>query len=741
MSAANDYTVIVNEVIGKLTLLNQLYFKSPTNRETNLQKFNILGGSINLPKSSGKPTKNIQQLLLLNNYITGAENDNIKEKFIAKPTYNAQTSKVYTYTAELDGNESTYTEKYIASITENLDEINCLALLDYRDDDKNYTKTIDKKTVIDTSKNNTIYNFMQGLYTLYNLFDAKNWELYLSSIGENKPFLVNFNIPAIVKQESSGTATYTLEKCIQINSSALLNEYINYADPTGNLLSTIVESITFNPFVARRIIYLWISLCNYFISIVLLKNTDADGNKTDVANLVKFTYNIIVQSNKSVSYNSIQNTTYSTDIIQNGKLESEEYTMKLVMFQAAIYYIQTGSSNPFDYYTTHINNKWLNIFYDSVIGEENISNQFKYSLLKEDPNKKSEIIKYVTSKLEDLVITIGDNTTATFFKNHKDKIDATIKTLTYQIYSSNAAARALGSSIGVFGDLNKAVGENISFYGNVQDEVNSISGLLKTGKTNLSTIQKLLNGRLSMQKTQQIYEYVAITIFVIFGVAAVSIMVLDIDKQKKLYGCIGLIIFALLNFLGIQTLLNSSAFIVTAPTKPIVESFVDQPAILGAMGVSDANYINYYNISAMDQVSTYLDNTFTLVTLLETYKAYGNINASMEKEVNYYNNIVSQLNNAQSKVNSIYFASYINTIDVSALLQLVQILTILVAVFCTGYVLTDSEQLLFIRQWINIITGILTVISIVIYIIEIKTRVRTNPSKIYWKNPGNKSFD
>ena len=766
-----DYSVIVNEVIGKLTLLNKLYFKSPPNRDNNLTNFPIFGGPFYakdktydiLINENKPPAYAIEQLLSLNKF----DSYSIVQTSFIKPKATLTDVNIYTYTPPLSDIPTEYTGRDLSSIKDllnlgSINEINCLGLLDYSGDftNKAQYKSIEKlreRYIVLQSPKNTIYNFMQGLYTLYNLFDANNWQTYLSSIENNTYESVSFKIPTIyINIEKNKIVTSVLSNttnAVTVDTKNL-NTYIKYVDPTGTLLSTILESTTFNPFVARRIIYLWISLCNYFISIVLLKNRANDTYKTQLLHLVKLAYNIIVQSNQSVSYNSFQNSYNIKRDLAGDALTTEQYKIELVMFKASINFIQNVSSNPYNNYNTLIgnDNNLLKNYYTSLIEEKDNSGKFKYPTLQKNKTAeadKTAVITAVTAALTILGITSADSTLKEFNTNHQNNelvpsknYSTFITTLTDNIYSNNSAARELGSSIGVFGDINNAVGEYISNYTDVQNEVNNISDLLQSGKTNLTTIQTLLNGRLSIQKTQQIYEYFAITIFVVFGVAAVSIMILDIDKNRKLYACIGLIIFALLNFLGIQILLNSSIFMVTAPSKPIIESFageVTDPAIVAALqNVGNDSYINYYNISAMDQVSIYLDNTFTLVTLLETYKAYGNMNTSMEKEVDYYNNIVSQLNNAQYKINRIYFASYINTIDISALLQLFQILTIIVAAFCTGFVLTDSDQLMFLRTWINVIACILAVIAIVIYLLEIKSRVRTNPAKVYWGNPKKK---
>jgi hypothetical protein len=142
----------------------------------------------------------------------------------------------------------------------------------------------------------------------------------------------------------------------------------------------------------------------------------------------------------------------------------------------------------------------------------------------------------------------------------------------------------------------------------------------------------------------------------------------------------------------------------------------------------------------MTEVSTYLDNTLLLTSLLDTNKAYNNMNLSMERELDYYNDIVLQLNNTQSKINKTYFSSYINTIDTSALLQLFQILTIIIAGTATTFVLTEDIDNSSLKNWIAGIAGTLSVFAFVIYMLEISSRVRTDPTKIYWAEPNKKVF-
>ena len=150
--------------------------------------------------------------------------------------------------------------------------MNCLQLLDYSSDtftekiiyDKKGAPSKDKTTVLYSSKNNGVYNFMQGLYTLYNLFEASVWQSYVNSLKNNSFDMLQFNIPTIYRNNNKNGVTLLKKNyAVTINGSNL-KKYIDYVSPT--LYETLkISANTINPFVARRILFMWIVLCNYFI--------------------------------------------------------------------------------------------------------------------------------------------------------------------------------------------------------------------------------------------------------------------------------------------------------------------------------------------------------------------------------------------------------------------------------------------------------------------------------------------
>jgi len=727
---ATDFFTIQKEVTAKFSLLNDIYFKVNDDNNHSFKKEGILGGSdgyiigadslINYSINS-----NINQLYNLNN--TGI----LLSDFI---NINTDSTNVYLY------NSPNSTNSYIGSYNSgtllanvinltdltNISEINCLSLLSTPDSTSNPPVT-----------RGSIYNFMQGLHTLYNLFEANTWQSYLDSIKNNTESAISFGIPYV--NTNGAVRIGTTDGTDIIVNGTNLDTYVNYVSPT--LLNTISFSTSFNPYVARRLIYIWILLCNYLIATKYLKivgeGTDRNDTKaTNASNLIDKIYQLIVQANKNVINNDNPITdaainanpnTYDSD-----KTAEETYEIngiKYSLFTWAIEQITQNANNVVSTMNTNYtdlksnSNSRINSQYDTIKNQKNSANESIYPKIL--PADKSTLVDSVINGLDTIFMSTPAKTVT--------QINSAIE---IQRNSYNEALKIRSGhdiQVNVFGSINKAVGEYINTYDNNQTDINAISELLKTGKAELSTVKDLLNGRLSTQKTQRICEYVAITILILFALVSFSIILMDVDKKLKLFGCIGLILFALLHFLGIQMLLNSSIFILKAPSKPLIEKFA-------ITATSIPSYLNYYNIEVMNQVSEYLDNTFTLVTLLESYKVYGNMNLSMDREIDYYNTIVSQLNNAQSKINNVYFSSYINTIDVSSLLHLFQILTIIIAATTTLFVLVEDFQDNSIRNWIASIAGIFAVLSFVVYLLEVNTRVRTNPVKVYWGDVDKNSF-
>jgi len=138
-------------------------------------------------------------------------------------------------------------------------------------------------------------------------------------------------------------------------------------------------------------------------------------------------------------------------------------------------------------------------------------------------------------------------------------------------------------------------------------------------------------------------------------------------------------------------------------------------------------------LGCLDAAYNYLVQTENNNILLESNSIYANTNHALNKEISYYNDVSTQLENSGQKVNSIYKSSYIEQIKYKSTIQLFISFTIIIAAFTLAYVFLESLDITgssyTIISWI---TGIFLVISIFIYLLEINMRVHTDPRKIYW---------
>ena len=133
------------------------------------------------------------------------------------------------------------------------------------------------------------------------------------------------------------------------------------------------------------------------------------------------------------------------------------------------------------------------------------------------------------------------------------------------------------------------------------------------------------------------------------------------------------------------------------------------------------------------QLSKFLDNTISLSSLLETYRAYSNVNLSMQKERGYYSNAAQNLAITNKSANGYYDASYLNQVQYSSLLQFFKSLALIIAGATSGYVACDGLEN--IQKYILILGAILAVIAFVIYLLEISVRVHTRSRQFYWSRP------
>ena len=271
--------------------------------------------------------------------------------------------------------------------------------------------------------------------------------------------------------------------------------------------------------------------------------------------------------------------------------------------------------------------------------------------------------------------------------------------------------------------------------------------VVEHNKKTLKSNRLQLEARHKNTETLKIYKYVALAILIFITLFAFTIIIMPVDKFTKILLTIVLIFLAVCNtyvlmyffdnnrlFEAFETFENNeiidiSEFNINSNTNKnnnMIETFGMNTKAYNS-GISTAP------LGCLDASYNYLVQTENNNILLESNSIYSNTNQSLYKEIAYYNDVSEQLDNSGQKVKSIYKSSYIEQIKYKSTIQLFISFTIIIAAFTLAYVFLESLEITgssyTIISWI---TGILLVISIFIYLLEINVRVRTDPRKIYW---------
>jgi uncharacterized membrane protein YbaN (DUF454 family) len=147
------------------------------------------------------------------------------------------------------------------------------------------------------------------------------------------------------------------------------------------------------------------------------------------------------------------------------------------------------------------------------------------------------------------------------------------------------------------------------------------------------------------------------------------------------------------------------------------------------------DYLNKLYVSVGREFVKYLDHTITTSLILDSYNLYGDVNHSISKELDYYENINYQLKNENSKLEQAkrinYYDAYINRIRITFFVSI--LLTITISAFVSSY-FPGSLSL------VSVVMLIAILILTYIYIMNVNNLVRTDGKKLYWGQPSKNMF-
>jgi membrane protein YdbS with pleckstrin-like domain len=278
---------------------------------------------------------------------------------------------------------------------------------------------------------------------------------------------------------------------------------------------------------------------------------------------------------------------------------------------------------------------------------------------------------------------------------------------------------------GTFNEIVTAVQKRAAKYNTSQQQITKLDGSLSSLKDDIAKNSNNLNSRLQYQEKVKKYQTAAIVMLAIISAGAAVLFITPLEYKQKISGGAMLVILAVLTAFILQYQNNKTT---------LHEGFVYDTAggvkSLTKSGVTWTDASSEYSTQMQNEALKYLDNTLLLTTTLDSYHIYGNVNTALDKEQSFFSDSVTSLTMKDTNMKDVYNISYMDQIRFSALMNLSISLSLIIAVTVTISLALEGYPEL--RKYVMIIGLILAIIAVIIYILEISSRVHTHPKQRYW---------
>jgi membrane protein YdbS with pleckstrin-like domain len=273
---------------------------------------------------------------------------------------------------------------------------------------------------------------------------------------------------------------------------------------------------------------------------------------------------------------------------------------------------------------------------------------------------------------------------------------------------------------GAFTNIMTAVNTRLNTYNSnitqitkLNDDVTQLTDKLSTDKSNLNT-------RLQFQNTFKKYRTIAFVMLLIIATGSLVLFTFPMEYKKKLAGGGLLVIISVVSAFILQYQYNKTLSRESFTTNPMISSIARRSLNASATAFDQL----------IDETSKYLDNTLLLTTTLDSYHLYGNVNQSLLRENSFLYDSTLNLQQKDYNMKDMYNITYVNQVRFSSLMNLAISLSLIIAV--TISISLAVEGYPEVRKYVLGLGILLSVIAIVIYILEVTSRVHTDPKQIYW---------
>jgi len=292
--------------------------------------------------------------------------------------------------------------------------------------------------------------------------------------------------------------------------------------------------------------------------------------------------------------------------------------------------------------------------------------------------------------------------------------------------------------------------KKMNLYKSNTAELNDLSDTLRDTKADMLDQDERLQLEMQQYKTSKTvaiatvaFASIIVAFFVILGLTPMD------ATKKRTTALIGLsvaVVFGLIAVLVRKYKVErfqgdaGDASDVEEPT-PTLEGFaatvssVDPAQLQSYLSTKSKIAFERYltEMSALDHFARFLQNTINLALILQTSVTYNNINYSTQKELQHFNNTQLQLDNAAASLKSRHRLYDLQSKKFRSGMLLAVAITMIMAFAMTLYIVMEGNVK---ARQVILITGVIAIIlSVLLYFLDIQSRVRTNADKYYWGTP------
>jgi hypothetical protein len=291
------------------------------------------------------------------------------------------------------------------------------------------------------------------------------------------------------------------------------------------------------------------------------------------------------------------------------------------------------------------------------------------------------------------------------------------------------AAAATGES-GAVSNISNQVARRMKDYKSQLSTINELNTDLQQLKTGLRSEVDKINTSKTIEARTKKYMYGAVAIFLAVAIACIVAYVVPMKPGMRIGAFVVIVVAAVIVAATLPFIYGNSTegFYVGGENIYAIQQY---QAISSSADRSAVR--NAYELGTFDEANKYLMNTIYLANMLQSNINYGNANAAIAKEKEYYQGVNIRLDNSANTLRATVGIIRLDNIVERARMTFFLTITVIVAATVLAIVLASKWPQT--HVYIYAAASLVVVVTIILYILDTSARVRTDAEKKYWGKP------